>query len=237
MITETQRTEIRQYLVTKNLPLDVIMEIEDHFVSQIENFEFDRNNTFEQAFYKTKLIWMGDFQMVWKSLISFGKVPRIVKDMQIATTKILVKNAFICACGIMLLGLFTARFFDESIYFIITLGIVALISVSTFVMILVFLLSRIKKQRTRSEKYFYNQILNIFLIYIVYSLFNPFSRLPSNSFKIVYQFVNGSTNYSISIFLLVLFQSIVALGFTIYLFLMMNDRARSIYRIKKFRIA
>ena len=237
MITETQRKEIRQYLTTKNLPSDVIIEVEDHFASQIENFEFERNNTFQQAFYKTKLIWMGDFQMVRKSLISFGKVPRIMRDIHIATTKILAKNALIYSCGIMSIGLLSARIFNEITYFMVTLGIFALISTSTFIMIIVFLLSRIKKQRTRSEKYFYNQILNIFLIYLVYSLFDPLTRLPTNPFKIIHVFENGGADYSVSIFLLVLFQSIVALGFTIYLFLMMNDRARSIYRIKKFQIA
>lgn len=92
MITETQRTEIRKYLASKQLPIDIVMEVEDHFVTQIENFE-NHNILFNKAFEKTKLIWSNDFKMVKKSFFSFGKVLRIVKDIQTEVTKNLLKKA------------------------------------------------------------------------------------------------------------------------------------------------
>ena len=57
MITEPQLTEIRNYLLSKKLPIDILMEVEDHFISQINN-EIDKGNmSFEEAFLKTKNSW------------------------------------------------------------------------------------------------------------------------------------------------------------------------------------
>lgn len=35
MMNEIQLTEIRNYLLTKKLPIDILMEVQDHFVTQI----------------------------------------------------------------------------------------------------------------------------------------------------------------------------------------------------------
>jgi hypothetical protein len=35
MITEPQLTEIRNYLLSKKLPIDILIEVNDHFISQI----------------------------------------------------------------------------------------------------------------------------------------------------------------------------------------------------------
>ncbi len=38
MTTETQLTEIRNYLLSKKLPIDILIEVNDHFISQISRF-------------------------------------------------------------------------------------------------------------------------------------------------------------------------------------------------------
>jgi hypothetical protein len=52
MITETQLTEIRNYLLAKKLPIDILIEVNDHFVSQILDLQREENLGFEEAFEK-----------------------------------------------------------------------------------------------------------------------------------------------------------------------------------------
>lgn len=62
MITETQLSEIRSYLLSKNLPIDILLEVQDHFVSQITSLEIEKQTDFENAFEITKNIWANDLQ-------------------------------------------------------------------------------------------------------------------------------------------------------------------------------
>ena len=39
MLSETQLTEIRNYLLSKKLPIDILIEVNDHFVSQINDLQ------------------------------------------------------------------------------------------------------------------------------------------------------------------------------------------------------
>ena len=67
MITEPQLTEIRNYLLSKKLPIDILIEVNDHFISQISDLQRDENLSFEDAFEKVKLKWGGDFILVRKN--------------------------------------------------------------------------------------------------------------------------------------------------------------------------
>ena len=57
MITETQLTEIRNYLLSKKLPIDILIEVNDHFISQISDLQKEENLSFEEAFEKVKESW------------------------------------------------------------------------------------------------------------------------------------------------------------------------------------
>jgi hypothetical protein len=57
MITETQLTEIRNYLLSKKLPIDILIEVNDHFISQILDLQREENLSFEEAFEKVKESW------------------------------------------------------------------------------------------------------------------------------------------------------------------------------------
>jgi hypothetical protein len=56
-MTESQLTEIRNYLLSKKLPIDILIEVNDHFISQISDLQREENLSFEEAFEKTKLSW------------------------------------------------------------------------------------------------------------------------------------------------------------------------------------
>ena len=62
MLSETQLTEIRNYLLSKKLPIDILIEVNDHFVSQISDLQREENLNFEEAFEKTKENWKEEFK-------------------------------------------------------------------------------------------------------------------------------------------------------------------------------
>ena len=65
MLTETHLTEIRNYLLSKKLPIDILIEVNDHFISQISDFQRDENLSFEAAFEKVKADWKEELRVVY----------------------------------------------------------------------------------------------------------------------------------------------------------------------------
>lgn len=86
MITSNQRSEIRNYLLSKNLPIDILMEVEDHFVSQINDLVREKNLNFQEAFEKVKLTWKPELRMVYNPNYSLD-------DISILMKKILTKRS------------------------------------------------------------------------------------------------------------------------------------------------
>jgi hypothetical protein len=62
MMLAEHKKEIRDYLLSKKLPLDILMELEDHFLSQIEALMI-QNIPFEMAFDEVKKIWKEDLKL------------------------------------------------------------------------------------------------------------------------------------------------------------------------------
>lgn len=65
MITDNQRSEIRNYLLFRKLPIDVLMEVNDHFVSQITDMINGEDLGFDEAFAKTKNAWQKELKPYW----------------------------------------------------------------------------------------------------------------------------------------------------------------------------
>lgn len=65
MITKPQLTEIRNYLLSKKLPIDILIEVNDHFISQISDLQRDENLSFEEAFEKVKDNWKEELRVVY----------------------------------------------------------------------------------------------------------------------------------------------------------------------------
>ena len=68
-MTESQLTEIRNYLLSKKLPIDILIEVNDHFVSQISDLQREENLSFEEAFEKTKENWKEELTLSWNGSI------------------------------------------------------------------------------------------------------------------------------------------------------------------------
>ena len=63
MLSETQLTEIRNYLLSKKLPIDILIEVNDHFISQINDLQREENLSYEDAFEKTKESWKDELKI------------------------------------------------------------------------------------------------------------------------------------------------------------------------------
>ena len=73
MFTEHQLTEIRNYLLSKKLPIDILIEVNDHFISQISDLLREENLSFEEAFEKTKLSWDKELKPYWRGNLKIGR--------------------------------------------------------------------------------------------------------------------------------------------------------------------
>ena len=62
-MTESQLTEIRNYLLSKKLPIDILIEVNDHIVSQINDLQREENLSYEDAFEKTKESWKDELKI------------------------------------------------------------------------------------------------------------------------------------------------------------------------------
>lgn len=68
MITTEQNKEITLYLVAKNLPIDLVLEVKDHMIEQIESME---NVCFEESFEQVKISWKEELKMVFSFRLGF----------------------------------------------------------------------------------------------------------------------------------------------------------------------
>lgn len=82
MITEPQLTEIRNYLLTKKLPIDILLEVQDHFISQIFSIQQEENLDFEVAFANVKESWRKELTLSWKGELSLMDSTDFMRQME-----------------------------------------------------------------------------------------------------------------------------------------------------------
>ena len=93
MLTETHLTEIRNYLLSKKLPIDILIEVNDHFISQINDLQKKENLNFEEAFEKVKESWKEELHLFWDKtwdLVDTNKLnKKINKENNITILKLI----------------------------------------------------------------------------------------------------------------------------------------------------
>ena len=62
---ETKLAAIRNYLLDKKLPIDILVEVYDHFVTQISELQKEEGLEFDKAFEKVKQSWQGELKTYW----------------------------------------------------------------------------------------------------------------------------------------------------------------------------
>lgn len=90
---EENLATIRNYLLTKKLPIDILMEVQDHFVSQIEGYQRNQHLSFSEAFAKTEKSWEKELRPYWKGEMNLEDVSDFMRKM----TAQINKNNFLFA--------------------------------------------------------------------------------------------------------------------------------------------
>ena len=89
-ISKEQQKQIIQYLQTKNLSEDTIVEISEHFTNHI-NHLISKGKTFEEAFNETQNIWSKNLENTWIS--GFYQIPIIQKRKISSIRNIILKKS------------------------------------------------------------------------------------------------------------------------------------------------
>lgn len=93
MFSHQQEQAITDYLILHKLPLDILLEVKDHMISQISDIQADENLTFEEAFHKTQKLWESEFKATKYSFFFQEEIPAIVKKIVKARNNNLLKKS------------------------------------------------------------------------------------------------------------------------------------------------
>lgn len=80
-MTELQLTQIRNYLLEKKLPIDILLEVQDHFVSQINDLQKEENLSFDDALTKTKNSWQNELKPFWNGELDLQDRSKLLRNI------------------------------------------------------------------------------------------------------------------------------------------------------------
>ncbi len=81
MLLQKQEKAVTDYLIFHKLPLDILLEVKDHMLSQIADIQNEDNTSFEEAFHQTQKLWENEFKLTSYSLLCREQIPVILKKM------------------------------------------------------------------------------------------------------------------------------------------------------------
>lgn len=115
------KKEVRVYLLSKKLSLDVLMELEDHFLSQIDDLMI-QNISFDDAFNEVKQIWSDELRMIknysGKEASAFAKKIKQQKINQILLQSSLLTIAIVLSIILLVKYNTQENFIDLMRYFL-----------------------------------------------------------------------------------------------------------------------
>lgn len=117
MITKEQEQQIIDYLILQKLPVDILLEIKDHMISQVSDIQEQERLSFDEALLKAQKLWEGEFKKTHYSLFFTEEIPIIVKKIVKEKYNAIVKKALllgIFSFGINLLLIFLSA--DQEMY-------------------------------------------------------------------------------------------------------------------------
>ncbi len=116
MLSETQLTEIRNYLLSKKLPIDILIEVNDHFISQISDVQREENLSFEEAFEKTKLSWDKELKPYYHGDWDLEDKSKLLRTINRNNFYSLAKKSLIFTFSIILILIFLSLILNFKIY-------------------------------------------------------------------------------------------------------------------------
>lgn len=135
MITELQLTEIRNYLLAKKLPIDILIEVNDHFISQILDLQREENLGFEEAFEKTKLSWDKELKPYYHGDWDLQDKSKLLRTINKNNFYSLAKKSLVYTLTIIALLIILSQSINFEIYkyiFVFIIGIILSIPIINY---------------------------------------------------------------------------------------------------------
>ncbi|GEM_PF-5460540 len=173
-----QKKTILDYLFSKKLPLDLLVEVEDHIQEQIEYKMQMEDKPFYLAWIEVQQSWNKDFKMVF-SFSATKKITKFENEIRKRTSKQLWKKTFLIS-GLPILVSVLLLFFNKTLASYWMLFIYAFL----YIVLLISSLWNLKIVRSTSQhkkrpiSYLQNSVtfIPVYLIFIPSNVFINFSE-------------------------------------------------------------
>lgn len=117
MISKEQEQQITDYLILHRLPLDILLEVKDHMISQVLDIQTNDALSFDEAFHKTQKMWESEFKMTNYSVFYTEQIPVIVKKIvKTRYDNILKKSIFLGLISFLVNLLFIFLSSNQEVY-------------------------------------------------------------------------------------------------------------------------
>ena len=235
-MTESQLTEIRNYLLSKKLPIDILIEVNDHFVSQINDLQREENLDFAEAFEKTKLKWDYEFILVRKNFFTSKKIPKIIYDINRIQNINTFKKSFYIVISYMILQFCLAKLLNEDFYISVISIAFIIISIYPIRMILLYIKQQKLLFENRRKNATVNNFLHPLLSFAIGFSIDQMMHFPKNTKHLIYDFANFGADEKVSteMFFINIFFGIIILSFYVYAFLSLENNVKKLEKINKF---
>jgi len=116
-MNDIQTWQIRNYLLSKNLPIDILIEVEDHFITQIVHILENEEIDFENAFYRVKVLWKKELSFPRYNIqFDLNDTTFFVKKITGNLLKTTLRNSFFYSFAVFTIILSVALFLNESAF-------------------------------------------------------------------------------------------------------------------------
>ena len=199
MISAEQKLQIEQYLVSKKLPLDILLEVKDHMILQIEDLMNAENLSFDDGFSKVETSWKENFELT-KYWVFYGneKIPKIAKSIMKEKYTLLLLKSFSLAAVFFGLSILLILYVDDvesyKLFFIIGHSILLLVPLLLY-------LSHFKNKVYFSKSFKYKGQINYTLyqqnLTLLMICFFGMSQMIFNGGENLYNFFDEEGSYSL----------------------------------------
>jgi hypothetical protein len=139
-MTDLQESEIRDYLLSKKLPIDILLEVQDHFIAQISDLQQSKNIDFNDAFKQTKWSWREEFKMV-PDANHYQEIPKFYKQRIFKNKTETLISTLKCTIPIFLILIALAYFLKPILFKYFTISLL----VGLTLMPLIYYILRVKE--------------------------------------------------------------------------------------------
>ena len=234
MMTEHQLTAIRNYLLSKKLPIDILIEVNDHFVSQIMDLQNEENLNFEEAFEKVKLKWGNDFIMIRSNFLSKRKIPKILHKIEKQEGKALLQKSFYFALLITILETLSVQFYNKTLYSIIVNTKLFILFSYPFVLLILYSIQQNLRFKNRRKNISIHYYLHPFLAIIIGLISSYFVGFPKDEINI---FLNlNDLSKMDGVYVWKMFNKVIASTFYFYAFLVFYTKVVNLIKINKIQL-